>query len=42
MKDKKLKMRNLHSSQTGWVGRGIGTLKDKDEVNRREFYEFEG
>ena len=25
-----------------WVGRGTGTRKDKDEVNRRELCECEG
>ena len=32
MKDYKLKLRNLHASH--WVGRGTGTPKDRDEVNR--------
>jgi hypothetical protein len=36
MKDSKLNMRNLH------FGRGTGTPKDKDEVNRREVCECEG
>jgi hypothetical protein len=27
---------------THWVGRGTGTPKDKDEVNKREVYECEG
>ena len=42
MKDYKLKLRNLHVSDSRrihWVGRGTGTPKDRDEVNRREVYE---
>ncbi len=27
---------------THWVGRGTGTPKDKDEVNKRELCECEG
>jgi hypothetical protein len=29
-------------SLTHWVGRGTGTPKDKDEVNKREVSECEG
>ena len=31
----KPKLRNLHA-YIHWVGRGTGTPKDRDEVNRRE------
>ena len=44
MKDK-VKLRNLTlgwSPHRRWVGRGTGTPKDKDEVNRREVCECEG
>jgi hypothetical protein len=41
MKDLKLKMRNLHASQTlGWSWNW--NTKDKDEVKRREVCECEG
>ena len=46
MKDYKLKLRNLLDSHTlGWtppVGRGSGTPKDRDEVNRRDACEYDG
>ncbi len=41
MKDYKLKLRNLHVSHT-LVGRGTGTPKDKDDVDKRELFECEG
>jgi hypothetical protein len=44
MKDYKLKLRNLYriyTSHIHWVGRGSGTPKDRDEVNRREVCELE-
>ncbi len=41
MKDYKLKLRNLRSS-LHWVGRGPGTPKDRDDVNRREVCEYDG
>ena len=41
MKDYKLKLRDLRTSHT-LVGRGTGTPKDKDEVNKREVCECEG
>jgi hypothetical protein len=41
MKDYKLKLMNLHASYT-LVGRGTGTPKDRDEVNRREICECDG
>jgi hypothetical protein len=41
MKDYKLKLRDLRASHT-LVGRGTGTPKDKDEVNKREVCECEG
>ncbi len=41
MKDYKLKLRILHVSHT-LVGRGTGTPKDRDEVNRREVCECDG
>jgi hypothetical protein len=41
MKDYKLKLRDLLAS-IHWVGRGTGTPKDKDEVNKREVCECEG
>ena len=37
MKDQKVKVRDLHVSDR--VGRGTGTHKDKDEVNKREVCE---
>jgi hypothetical protein len=43
MKDYKLKLRDLRASHTlGWPGRGTGTPKDKDEVNKREVCECDG
>ncbi len=36
------KLRDLRASHTHWVGRGTGTPKDKDEVNKREVCECEG
>ena len=35
------KLRDLRV-RTHWVGRGTGTPKDKDEVNKREVCECEG
>jgi hypothetical protein len=36
MKDYKLKLGDLRASHTlGWVCRGTGTPKDRDEVNKR-------
>ena len=35
-------MRDLHPSHIHWVGRGTGTPKDKDEVNKREVCECDG
>jgi hypothetical protein len=32
----------LLCTRTHWVGRGTGTPKDKDEVNKREVCECEG
>jgi hypothetical protein len=40
MEDYKLK--EIYTPLTHWVGRGTGTPKDKDEVNRREVCECEG
>ncbi len=40
MEDYKLK--EIYASLTHWVGRGTGTPKDKDEVNKREVCECEG
>jgi hypothetical protein len=41
MKDSKLNLRNLHDSHTlGYWG--IGTPKDRDEVNRRDVCECDG
>jgi hypothetical protein len=37
---KNYKLRDLRASH--WVGRGTGTPKDKDEVNKREVCECEG
>jgi hypothetical protein len=43
MKDYKLKLRDLRVSHTlHWVGRGTGTPKDKNEVNKRQVCECEG
>ena len=42
MKDKTLKLRDLHVSHTQCVARGTGTTKDRDEVNKREVYECDG
>ncbi len=42
MKDYKLKLRDLRVSLIHWVGRGTGTPKDKDEVNKREVCECDG
>jgi hypothetical protein len=44
MADYKLKLRDLLVSHTlgSTVGRGTGTPKDKDEVNKREVCECEG
>jgi hypothetical protein len=43
MKDYKLKLRDLRASHTlGCPGRGTGTPKDKDEVNKREVCECDG
>ena len=36
MKDKKLK--RIYAPHLHWVPRGTGTHKDRDEVNRREFW----
>jgi hypothetical protein len=38
------KLRDLHTDTPliHWVGRGTGTPKDKDEVNKREVCECEG
>jgi hypothetical protein len=41
MKDYKLKL-GIYSTLTHWVGRGTGTPKDKDEVNKREVSKCEG
>ena len=41
MKDYKLKPR-IYVSHIHWVGRGTGTPKDRDEVNRREVSECDG
>jgi hypothetical protein len=44
MKDYRLKLWNLYriyTSHIHWVGRGTGTPKDRDEVNRREVCELE-
>ncbi len=40
MKDYKLKLKNLRASHT--LGKGTGTPKDRDEVNRREVCECDG
>ena len=40
MKDYKLKQRDLRASHTR-VGLGTGTPKDRDEVNKREVYEYD-
>jgi hypothetical protein len=41
--DERLKTKTEESTRlTHWVGRGTGTPKDKDEVNRREVCECEG
>ena len=43
MKDYKLKLRKLHAeSHIHWVGRGTGTPKDRDEVNKRDVCECDG
>jgi hypothetical protein len=44
MRDYKLKLRDLHTSDTlGCVGNWkSGTPKDRDEVNRRETFECDG
>jgi hypothetical protein len=44
MKDYKLKLRNhiSYTSRIHSVGRGTGTPKDGDEVNRREVCECDG
>jgi hypothetical protein len=34
--------KEIYATLTHWVGRGTGTLKDKDEVNKREVCECEG
>ena len=39
MEDYKLE---IYAPLTPWVGRGTGTPKDKDEVNKREVCECEG
>ncbi len=41
VKDYNLKLRDLRASNT-LVGRGTGTSKDKDEVNKREVCEVKG
>ncbi len=41
MKDYNLKLRN-YSFLIHWVGRGTGTPKDIDEVNKREVCECDG
>jgi hypothetical protein len=41
-KDYKLKVRNLHVSDTLEVGLGTRTPKDRDEVNKREVCECDG
>ncbi len=38
----KTKTEEIYTPHRHWVGRGTGTPKDKDEVNRREVYECEG
>jgi hypothetical protein len=42
MEDYKLRDLEIYASHTHWVGRGTGTPKDKDEVNKREVCECEG
>jgi hypothetical protein len=41
MKDYKLKL-GSYAPRIHWGGRGTGTPKDKDEVNKREVCECEG
>ena len=41
MKDYKLELRNLHVHMPS-VGHGTGTPKDRDEVNGRDVYEYDG
>ncbi len=41
MKDYELKLKDLHTSHT-LGGRGTGTPKDKEEVNKRKVCECDG
>ena len=37
--DERLKTKGIYTTHMYWVGRGSGTTKDRDEVNRREVCE---